>query len=361
MALSFMPCGDAWSIDRLRRIRRGLPVPDADTPSRVYAMARYVCWVPIVLTYTSAGFSKLRGSGIGWVNATNMKTLLFEQSLYQRAGNYSISLHLADAPDIVFVLLGIAAVASESFYITVLFSRTCRRIMPAITGLMHIGIVFLMNIVFLDLILLQFVFYVLDAWFTKASARLAPFSGWVRRLQSQISHGGPVTAVRRSRSFVLACGLAIAAVGTAQLYVWTNRIEYYPFTSVQMFITRPQTVVTYFKTIGHWESGRVGPIQLEDTLPVMSINSRYEMLLDRCFNQSGNDRPLCDKMLSILGDAYNKKVPVGSRLTQLDLQRWKWDFAAQAGDPNFGAMELRVIGDVNPDGGVRAASGVTQH
>src|SRR5262249_47354983 len=31
--LSFTPCGDGWSVDRLRRMFKGQTVPDADTPS----------------------------------------------------------------------------------------------------------------------------------------------------------------------------------------------------------------------------------------------------------------------------------------------------------------------------------------
>ena len=159
IALSFTPAGDGWSVDRLLRLYRGLPVPDAQRATPAYGWARYACWVPIALTYTSAGFSKLRADGFGWVSAINQKGLLFEQTLYPRAGNFSISLHLQQAPDFVFVFLGLAAVLGEALFIAVLFSRLARRILPALEILMHVGIVFLMNIVFFDLMLLLLVFY----------------------------------------------------------------------------------------------------------------------------------------------------------------------------------------------------------
>ena len=37
--LSFTPCGDGWSLDRLRRIARGRSVPAAEHPAAVYGWA----------------------------------------------------------------------------------------------------------------------------------------------------------------------------------------------------------------------------------------------------------------------------------------------------------------------------------
>jgi len=157
--LSFTPCGEGWSLDRLLKVYQGHPVPDSERTSAVYGWARYACWVPIVLTYAAGGLTKLRADGLFWVSPTSMRSHLYEQTLYPRAGNWSISLYLAPAPDIVFILLGTIALCGELFFVTVLFSRTARRIFPAVQILMHIGIVFLQNIVFFDLMLLLLIFY----------------------------------------------------------------------------------------------------------------------------------------------------------------------------------------------------------
>jgi len=157
--LSFTPCGDGWSLDRLRRIARDRSVPAAERPAPVYGWARYACWVVIALPYLAAGLSKLREGGLQWVSATNMRSMLYEQTLYPRKGDWSVALHLAPLPDIAFVLLGIAAISGELIFVTVLFSRLARRIVPAVTMFMHVGIVVLQNIVFFDLVLLPLVFY----------------------------------------------------------------------------------------------------------------------------------------------------------------------------------------------------------
>jgi len=468
LVLSFTPCGDGWSFDRLRRIYRGEPVADAGAATAFYGWARYACWVPIALTYASAGFSKLRAAGLAWMSANAMRAQLYEQTLYPRAGNMSISLHLAPAPDWVFVCLAIAAVSGEALFITVLFSRRARKIFPAIGILMHIGIIFLQNIVFLDLIFLLWIFYdfgwlrrrvsgwlgrrgrvdvlydgnctlcrrtvrvlaALDLFdrlaFTdfrrvdvrafardhavsvdpasleremgvRAGAKMhVGFAAYQRlalalpalwpiapvlfvpgvtalgqRLYASIarrrvtlttcdascateaSASAPVVSpsfVRPSGRFAFACGLAIATCMAVQWYVWTNRTEFYPFTSVQMFTDPPRTMVTYFKTMARLESGEVIPIQLERTLPVMSINSRYEELFMLCFSRAAENVALCKKTLGVLGFAYNEKADVGRRVTQLEIQKWRWDFLAQPKDPNHGDVIEHVVSEVSAGG-----------
>ena len=41
--LSFTPCGDGWSVDRLIKISRGKFVPDADRTLPIYGWSRYAC------------------------------------------------------------------------------------------------------------------------------------------------------------------------------------------------------------------------------------------------------------------------------------------------------------------------------
>jgi hypothetical protein len=158
-----------------------------------------------------------------------------------------------------------------------------------------------------------------------------------------------VVPARQPTRTVTGWGMAIAAVIAIQGFFWSNGIEYYPFTSVQMFTGKSGTVVSYYKTLGHWESGRVSPVYLEDTLGVLSINSRYEPLFELCFGDAGQIA-LCKKTLSILGSAYNGKAPAGDKLTHLEIQRWKWDFGSKPRDPNYGDLDARVIGEVRVDG-----------
>jgi predicted DCC family thiol-disulfide oxidoreductase YuxK len=440
--LSFTPCGDGWSVDRLRKVARGLPVPDPDRATSVYGWARYACWVAVALPYVMAGLSKLRAAGIG---------------------NWSISLSLASAPDIVFVLLSIAGSVGEIMMILLLFSRLARRIYPAVMIFMHIGIVFLMNIVFLDLILILLVFYDftpvltrVGKWLSTASRLQVLYDGWCplcrrtvrvltcldlfRRLDFQdfrrldiaeynhrhtlnlrseeLEEAMCVIAAGRSfrgffayRAIALAVPLfwpvvpflflpGAATLGTA-LYrfvachrhesvtcdtsgsvgvaetgivpftpasasprydfffgltivgllavmgsIWALKIEYYPLTAMPMFTNLRQSVVTYFKTLGHRESGVIAPIHLEDSLGAVSINSRYEPLFELCFSKEPRDLEACKRTLNVLGIAYNKKTPPGEKVLQYEIQRWKWDFVANPQDSHYGTLDARIVFDM---------------
>jgi predicted DCC family thiol-disulfide oxidoreductase YuxK len=168
--LSFTPCGDGWSLDRLRWIYKGRPVPDAQRAVPIYGWSRYACWVPMALLYCWSGLSKLRQSGLMWASPTNMRSVMYEESLSGKWYPLGQGLHLAWAPDVAFVLLGLVAISGELSYPAVLFSRKARRIIPLLTMAMHIGIIFLQDIVFLDLIALNVI--VLDfSWVRDALER----------------------------------------------------------------------------------------------------------------------------------------------------------------------------------------------
>jgi predicted DCC family thiol-disulfide oxidoreductase YuxK len=159
MLLCFTPCGDGWSVDRLRKIARGQTVPDADRASPVYGWSRYACWVMIASPYVAAGLNKWWAGGLFWWNATNMRANLYMDTLNPREFNWALSLHLAHVPDVFFALLGLFAICSETFFGLVLFSRLARRIFPVAAIIMHSGIFLLQRILFIDLILLQLVFF----------------------------------------------------------------------------------------------------------------------------------------------------------------------------------------------------------
>jgi predicted DCC family thiol-disulfide oxidoreductase YuxK len=159
MVLCFTPCSDGWSVDRLRKIARGHTVPDAERASPVYGWARYACWVVIALPYVQAGLGKLRDGGLFWWHATNMRTNLYMDTLNPREFDWAFSLQLVQAPDVFFALLGVFALCSETFFGLVLFSRLARRIFPVAALLMHIGIFLLQRVLFIDLILLQLLFF----------------------------------------------------------------------------------------------------------------------------------------------------------------------------------------------------------
>src|SRR5207253_9486156 len=116
VVLSFTPCGDGWSVDRLWKIYQSRAVPDAGRASPVYGWSRYACWAMIALPYVASGLSKLLGGGLFWWNPTNMRNHLYMDSLNPRQYDWPLSLYLTHAPDILFSLIGLFPRCSETFY-----------------------------------------------------------------------------------------------------------------------------------------------------------------------------------------------------------------------------------------------------
>jgi predicted DCC family thiol-disulfide oxidoreductase YuxK len=175
--LSFSPCGDGFSLDRLIAIARGRPARDRSPV--VYGWARYACWVAIALPYVAAGTSKLRNGGVNWWNGTTMRRALLIDTLNPMQFGWTFSLDLAYMPDWVFTILGLTAVGGEALYGLVLIFPWARLVFPLIMGMMHLGIIFLQNILFMDLILLQLIFF--D--FTKVRKWIGRMLGERGRLQ----------------------------------------------------------------------------------------------------------------------------------------------------------------------------------
>jgi len=191
--LSFTPCGDGCSVDRLRKISQGRAVPSADRASPVYGWSRYACWVAIALPYLANGASKLEDGGLFWWSPNNMRSMLYWDSLRPREFNWALSLHLKSAPDLLFGLLGIVALVTELSFILVLFSHVARRILPVAAIMMHVGIFLMQRILFLDLILLQFVFFDFTRFRKRIGQRLE-----ARRGRIQVLYDGLCPLCRRT-------------------------------------------------------------------------------------------------------------------------------------------------------------------
>lgn len=180
VVLPFTPCADGWSVDRLRRVYRGWPVPDADRASAVYGWSRYVCWVVIAAPYVESGLAKLRFGGLSWFSASNMRNILYESSLMPREFDWQLALYLVAVPDIVFSLLAVVSVVGEASFGLVLFSRFARRVLPIAMVMMHLGILALQKILFLDLMLLQLTFIDFREARIRLAKRLAVSRGRIR-------------------------------------------------------------------------------------------------------------------------------------------------------------------------------------
>jgi predicted DCC family thiol-disulfide oxidoreductase YuxK len=157
--LSFTPCGDGWSVDRVRRVIRGQPVPDSACALPVYGWSRYTCWVAIAVSYWETGLCKLRYGGLSWWDPEGLRATFYFDTLLPREYDWAWSLSLTPAHDPLVGSMGIFVIVFESLWIVVLFSRIARKIWPVLTVMFHTAVLILQKILFLDLMLMQAVFY----------------------------------------------------------------------------------------------------------------------------------------------------------------------------------------------------------
>ncbi len=312
MVLSFTPCGDGLSVDRLLKIARKRPLPPADRPAPVYGWSRFACWIAIALPYAEAGLSKLRNGGLFWWDAHNLRPLLYSAALEPVTPNWARSLRLTHAPDILFEALGIAAISIELAYGAVLFSRVARRILPYAASCMHVGILFLQNILFYDMLLLQLVFV---DWSKVRAATTVP---------------QPTRAARDGALFPL----AVSAMVVALALVWVFRVEFYPLTGWPMYSYRELSAeVVYMRVYGRDESGAVFRAYISNAIPALA-GTRALPYVRKCFDPiDGGDIHLCRGLLSAAAGAYNRTAPPGRRIVQFQIQKWSWDLRAFPRDP----------------------------
>ena len=295
VVLCFTPCADAWSVDRASGRRPG---PEPGEPAAAYGWSRYGCWTVVALAYLASGLSKLRNGGLDWWDATNIRSIYYRTSLNPMHFDWGLSLRLVRAPDAVFSLLGLASVALEVGFVAVLFSRTARRILPCLMIVFHVAVLFLQNLLFLDLVVLQAIFF--DLGRSAARPEPRPSSERGRR----VGPGYPAL---------------VAGAASAVICAWIARVEFYPLTAMQMFSWRDRSgVVEYYKVLAHRRSGSVDPAALRGcTYRTFAITP----VVKKAFDPAA--RPVCREYLA--GCAARLNPRAADPVVGYEIQRWRWD------------------------------------
>ncbi len=380
LLLAFTPCGDALSLDRLRRRRRGEAVEPARVPRLRYGVGRYLVWMAVAIPYTLAGLSKLRNTGWGWWRGEHMKQMLVATVVEPMHFDFRVTDAMLGWPTPAFDLLGLAALAGEVTFVLVLASALARRVLPLAMAGMHVGILLMQNILFPDLIAIQAVYYdwtplrerAASAWdraraaalgtaarlparrpapahalawaAAPADVRLRPQAGAAgSRAPGEVparaaaSPPGPEPAVRRlllvARAFLVVACLA-----------WATRTEKFPLTAMQMF-SRPQALepVEYVRPLVVYEDGRAEPARFERWIGAMA-DARYRRLL-RDWDTHPERIPLLRELL----DACARRAaadPSGRRIRGFVMETRRWDFRRDPHDPERGAVVAVLRHDV---------------
>jgi len=172
-SLAMSRCGDAWSVDRWAKARRGWPEPAA---SGEYRWPIRLVWVAMACAFFAAGISKLRHAGLAWVTSDTLAIFLVRSNypLIRDANPpmFDWGLRLA-RHEWLCRALAAGSLAIETLFPLALFSRRLRPILVAGALLMQLGITAVMGPNF-DVFIWSYIFWV--PW-----DRIA---GWVRGSKS---------------------------------------------------------------------------------------------------------------------------------------------------------------------------------
>jgi hypothetical protein len=317
--LSLTPCGDGLSLDRRRRVRLGLPVV-AERPAPIYGWSRFACWFVLALPYVEAGLMKLRRGGFDWWRAENLRGILHLDNLEPMQFDWGLWWRLAPAPDAALAGLGLGTLALEIGFGLVLVSRLARRVLPPAMAGLHLAILALQNVLFLDLIVLQSIFFDLTSW------RRRP----AREARTLREAPAPPDWPRRLR-----------LVGAVLLGAWSLRLELFPLTAMQVYASPERNgVVEYHRLLAHYESGGTARLRPERWIGALA-DTRYRRVLRRTF-ESEEGRRTGDAFLAACARAHARRAPADA-LAALEVQRWRWDFRSHPGDARHGAAVARHV------------------
>jgi type IV secretory pathway TrbD component len=264
--LSFTPCGDGLSIDQLKADQNNKISPKKDS-SLVYGWSRYACWVVIALSYVMAGMSKIRDGGFDWWTPINLKGYIYSGTLSPGLYDWGWSLYLTHAPDILFALMGIVGIYGEIAYGLVLFSSKARFFFPLLMMNMHLGIFFLQHILFLDMILLQLIFF--DITQTNKVYNLN--FNWIL---NKVKRNKTIHLIENSKSLKkdrkLLYPFLVSTVAIILFFSWFYKVESYPLSAMKMFSGRRNSpIVGYYKLIGYNTLGETITIYPERIIPAL--------------------------------------------------------------------------------------------
>jgi len=326
LLLPWTPCAATWSVDRWLNPQMRRP------GAQSVGFSVYACFTVMTVIYFMCGLSKMRDSGLDWFRGDNIEQKLVRDAMEPIFLDYkwkaTLWLVQHHAPGFLFGIIGTTGLIAELGYFTVLFSRTAQIILPAMAFGVHLGILLFQHTLFLDLLILQFIFLDVDRCVNFWRRRFSENSEVAR---PQVSNDKPGPAL----SYVPITATTLVIV--AFLLGWVWRVEFYPFTSWHMYsVPERKEPIFYFKMVATLENGSSIVIPIRDYYPAVmpnSPNSRFFLM--RAFRAGQRSKTL-DEFLASYVQRSNRNLAFGSAISSIEVQQWRWNYAVDPNDPRLG-------------------------
>lgn len=355
--LCFLPCGDAFSWDRRRRVARGLGAVDPRKPTALYGWSRWLIWMLVAITYVMAGASKLRNGGVDWWDPDNMRRMLMIDALGAMNWQFRGAFWLERAPAWAWAIMGFMGVFGELIYGLVPFWKPARWLVPLMTLGMHIGILFIQNILFLDLMMLQVIFYnwrpLADRMWARLHAENWKGLRWLTAWSAPPAEAAPTNAPdptpappasRWGRWRYPGLG-AVVLVGT--IFIWMQFIEVYPLTGMRMYsnYSVPQTI-HYNQVDLVTTDGQTQRLDLGTWVNALG-QARFRPLIALAFEPEDRRQPLVE-FLDMAVPRGNQRLPEGKEVESVVFTRYAWDFVDDRDSPTYGEPVARYVYRAKP-------------
>lgn len=307
LVLALAPSGDGFSLDRRRRRRRGDAQADERAPSALHGWPIVACWTALVSIYLFAGLSKLRSGGAAWITADSLRGILLRDSLQPMDFDFDGGLLLARAPAALLTTIAAVAVLFELSYASVLFSARARRLLPPLAVCFHLTTLWLQNVLFLDLILLQAI-----VW--RPLPRGAPLA-----LATTAEKGSAALSVARARR-------RARAVAALLVLAFAFRAEFFPHSAMQMYAHAEALPVEWHRARVVLHAGGVLDARLPSVFPALR-DARYRWALADLLGPEGRDRRSAVELAQTFIARWNEERP-HQEIRALEVARLRSTLAA---------------------------------
>ena len=334
--LILCPCGDAFSLDRVLRMRSKLRAAPAVRDSLQYGYSVFLCWSVFAFCYFVAGISKLSVDPF-WGQGANLKRITLADSVVLIEYDHNLALKYVPEfiPDLLLTLAASGAVAIEISAILVLFSPVARYFVPLLTVCLQLGIFLGQEFIFFDLLLLPLIF--VDPDRVKKA-----LPGWARFRTAVPEHPPPVESKpRNSGDFprgLRSKALLFALTGTLVISGWLFKVERFPLLSAwgmyALDYTHPwfSHGVSYSKIFVVKGSGERSQTDLDEYVDFLG-HARW---MDVTTLPHGH--PRWNQLFDAIASHYNRGQLGPHQIQRFEVEWWYWNFKPSPDERNFGTL-----------------------
>ena len=323
---------------------------------------RFMATLVFATNYFMAGLSKFCASGIAWAAGSNLKAKLLQTSLTQGSFGVYLSLGFRHFPTPFWAFLGFCGLYGELAMGLVPFEPLSKLLFPTLMWGMHVGIIGLQHIVFVDLLTM------IPAWY---------FWHYIDGLENPLYKNGPWDWRHVSRqAYDKVLGTKFAAVtenddledqqkllpeGTKEdaavasrgamrsillmfvfVFVWMNGAEWYPWNSFRMFADWTPNPIDYERYVAlDATKQHLRNFHMHEINPVLN-RKRFVDALDLCATGPATDD--CQSFLKFIH-------PIASALPEhpsfLVVETRLWDFVNDIDKSDYCDSMTTYVYDVN--------------